>query len=567
MTRFKYFLIFVFSFFNFIQITAQNQKEYPQDYFRSPIDGRIFLSGTFAELRSNHFHGGIDIKTGGVEGKNIYAAADGWVTRVKISPWGYGNALYIEHPNGYTTVYGHLQEIKGDVAKYIRSQQYQQQSFGVDLYMKAGQFPVKKGEIVALSGNTGGSGGPHLHFEIRETANQEPINPLLFGIEVKDFIKPTINSIRIYPAELSASIEGKSMATNYPLKGWGENYSLKEKDTLNISGDFYLGINTVDKQNDTQNKNGVYQIEVFVDSVLYYSHQVDRINFSITRYINTLIDFDYYAKEQRRYQRTYLSPNNLLTIYSETKNKGVFSFNDHAYHLFQYVVKDANDNASVLTFTVFSEGVEPNQQNINTELWNPLQENRYENSQMSIFLPQRSLYDTLSFSAQVKESKQSVTGQLYEIGRIGVGLQKYIQVRLKNQSINPELRSKTYIGKIDKDQINAYSCKWIQDDLNFNTKDFGQYLVLVDTIAPSIHLKTDLKKNPNPKELVFIVEDEESGLSKYDAWLNGSWILLEWDPKKSMMKSQFQYTNPEGNIFRIKITDAVGNSQEEIINF
>lgn len=567
MTRFKYFLIFVFSFFNFIQITAQNQKEYPQDYFRSPIDGRIFLSGTFAELRSNHFHGGIDIKTGGVEGKNIYAAADGWVTRVKISPWGYGNALYIEHPNGYTTVYGHLQEIKGDVAKYIRSQQYQQQSFGVDLYMKAGQFPVKKGEIVALSGNTGGSGGPHLHFEIRETANQEPINPLLFGIEVKDFIKPTINSIRIYPAELSASIEGKSMATNYPLKGWGENYSLKEKDTLNISGDFYLGINTVDKQNDTQNKNGVYQIEVFVDSVLYYSHQVDRINFSITRYINTLIDFDYYAKEQRRYQRTYLSPNNLLTIYSETKNKGVFSFNDHAYHLFQYVVKDANDNASVLTFTVFSEGVEPNQQNINTELWNPLQENRYENSQMSIFLPQRSLYDTLSFSAQVKESKQSVTGQLYEIGRIGVGLQKYIQVRLKNQSINPELRSKTYIGKIDKDQINAYSCKWNQDDLNFNTKDFGQYLVLVDTIAPSIHLKTDLKKNPNPKELVFIVEDEESGLSKYDAWLNGSWILLEWDPKKSMMKSQFQYTNPEGNIFRIKITDAVGNSQEEIINF
>ena len=567
MTRFKYFLIFVFSFLNFIQITAQNQKEYPQDYFRSPIDGRIFLSGTFAELRSNHFHGGIDIKTGGVEGKNIYAAADGWVTRVKISPWGYGNALYIEHPNGYTTVYGHLQEINGDVAKYIRSQQYQQQSFGVDLYMKAGQFPVKKGEIVALSGNTGGSGGPHLHFEIRETANQEPINPLLFGLEVKDFIKPTINSIRIYPAELSASIEGKSMATNYSLKGWGENYSLKEKDTLNISGDFYLGINTVDKQNDTQNKNGVYQIEVFVDSVLYYSHQVERMNFSITRYINTLIDFDYYAKEKRRYQRTYQSPNNLLSIYSEAKNKGIFSFNDHAYHLFQYVVKDANDNASVLTFTVFSEGVVHNKQNINTDLLNPLLDNRYENSQMSIFLPQRSLYDTLSFSAQVKESKGSVTGQLYEIGRIGVGLQKYIQVRLKDQRIKPELRSKTYIGKIDKDQINAYSCKWIQDDLNFNTKDFGQYIVLVDTIAPSIHLKTNLKKNPNPKELIFIVEDEESGLLKYDAWLNGSWILLEWDPKKSMMKSQFQYTNPEGNIFRIKITDAVGNSQEEMINF
>jgi len=566
MTRFIYTLILVFSFFFHHPLTAQSKREYPQNYFRSPIEGRIYLSGTFAELRSNHFHGGIDIKTGGVEGKNIYAAADGWVTRVKISPWGYGNALYIEHPNGYTTVYGHLQEIKGDVAKYIRSQQYQQQSFGVDLYMKAGQFPVKKGDIIALSGNTGGSGGPHLHFEIRETANQEPINPLLFGIDVKDYMTPLINSIRIYPAEENTNINGKTSASNFNITGWGDNYRLKSKDTIPISGDFYLGINTIDKQNDTHNKNGVFEIEVFVDSILYYSHTVERINFSSTRYLNTLIDFDYYKKESRRYQRTYQSPNNLLPIYQKVKNNGVFSLNDD-YHLIQYVVKDVKGNTSILTFTVFSKDADPANDNKNIELLNPLQDNRYENSDMSVYFPLRSLYDTMSFTSQIKECNQSTNGLLYEIGRIGVGLQKHIQVRFKDLQIDSKIKDKVYIGELYKKQISAYSCKWMNEDLTFKTRDFGQYIILVDTISPIIKLKTDLKKNPSPQKLAFLIQDHESGIKKYDAWLNGSWILLEWDPKKSIMSSKFQYIKAEDNIYRIKISDVVGNIREEVIHF
>lgn len=567
MIRFKYILLFIFSLLCLHPLSAQVESNYPQDYFRSPVEGRIYLSGTFAELRSNHFHGGIDIKTGGVEGKNIYAAADGWVTRVKISPWGYGNALYIEHPNGYTTVYGHLQEIKGEVAKYIRSQQYQQQSFSVDLYLKAGQFPVKKGDIIALSGNSGGSGGPHLHFEIRETANQEPINPLLFGIEVKDYITPIINSIRIYPAEENTHINGSTSATTYKLNGWGDHYRLKDKDTLSISGDFYLGINTIDKQNDTQNKNGIFQIEVYVDSTLYYSHKVERINFSSTRYLNTLIDFDFYKKESRRYQRTYQSPNNLLPIYHEVKNKGIFSFNDDDFHLIQYIVKDANANTSVLSFTVFTKDADPALDKGETELLNPLQDNRYENSEISVYFPLRSLYDTMTFTSQIKENKKSLNGLVYEIGRIGVGLQKHLHIRLKDLDIDPEIKDKIYIGELYKNQISAYSIKWVNDDLSFKTRDFGQYLILVDTIAPNIRLKSDLKNNPSPEELKFIITDGESGISKYDAWLNGSWILLEWDPKKSTMSSKLQYIKSNNNIFRIKISDAVGNTQEKVIQF
>jgi len=565
MIRFKYTILLVFSLLCLHPLSAQVNSDYPQDYFRSPIEGRIYLSGTFAELRGNHFHGGIDIKTGGVEGKNIYAAADGWVTRVKISPWGYGHALYIEHPNGYTTVYGHLQEIKGEVSKYTRSQQYQQQQFGVDLYLKKEQFPVKKGEIIALSGNTGGSGGPHLHFEIRETANQEPINPLLFGIKVKDYITPTIHSIRIYPAEEGGSINGNPHATSFKLQGWGKDYHLQEKDTIPISGDFYLGINTIDKQNDSQNNNGVYQIDVIVDSSLYYSHKVERINFSSTRYLNTLIDFDYYKKKSRRYQRTYQSPNNLLPIYGKVKNKGIFSFSDDSYHHIQYVVKDANNNSSVLHFIVYSQAPDEHAYLDFDHLLKPLEDNRFENKEMSIYFPLRSLYDTLSFSAQVIEDQQSINGQLFQIGRVGVGLQKPIQVRLKDLQIASELKNKVYIGELYKGKTSAYNASWVNDDLTFKTRDFGDYVILIDTIAPQIKLKTKL--DSMPKKLVFRITDNESGISKYDAWLNGSWILLDWDPKNARMTSKFMHTKAEDNVFRIRITDAIGNTHEEIIQF
>lgn len=565
--RSKLILLLIFFFQIFAHLSAQVISNYPQDYFRSPIEGRIYLSGTFGELRSNHFHGGIDIKTGGVEGRNIYAAADGWVTRVKISPWGYGNALYIEHPNGYTTVYGHLKEIKGEVAKYIESQQYQKQSFGVDLYLKAGQFPVKKGDIIALSGNTGSSGGPHLHFEIRETSSQEIINPLLFGFEVKDFITPTIHSLRIYPGERSTSIAGQPKAKNFDLKGWGLNYQLKGQDTISILGDFYLGINTIDKQNDTQNKNGVYQIEVFADSILVYSHQVERLNFASTRYLNTLIDFDYYKRKQRRYQRTYQSPNNKLPLYQKVKNKGIFSFNDNEFHHIQYLIKDIHNNTSKLSFTVFSEPVIDSLYSSSANLYFPNTENIYEDENLKITIPNRSLYDTLTFHSRITDDTKSVNGKAYHIGRIGVGLQKHVHVNIKNPLVAEELKDKVFIGEYYKKNISSYSCEWEGNSLSFKTRDFGQYLILVDTIAPTIKLRTKLEKTPKPKTLSFIVKDSGSGISKYDAWLNGSWILLEYDPKNARMNCRLENKLQSENIFRIILTDAVGNSTEKMINF
>lgn len=558
-----FFLIFLF----FYILGFTQELKYPQDYFRSPVDDRIYPSGTFGELRSNHFHAGLDIKTGGVIGKNIYAAADGYISRIKVSPYGYGHAIYVAHPNGYTTVYAHLNELLGAHGAYVEQQQYRRQRFAVDLYFKAGQFPLNKGDTIAFSGNTGGSGGPHLHFEIRETATQEPINPILFGLDVKDYITPQIRGLRIYPAEESTLINGEHEAANFALRGWGKDYRPKGSDTIMITGDFYTGINTIDKQNDSENKNGVYQIELWIDSTLFYMQNVERTNFSTTRYLNTLIDFDFYKKYQSRYQRTYISPNNLLNIYKKFENKGVISFSDSTYHLLQYVVKDVAGNESVLSFTVYShknDSLIP-QKVIATNTFQPLKDNHYEDSLIRIDFPSRSLYDTLSFQFYADSSEESINGLAYHLSKVGVGLQKRLFVRLKDINIQPEFAEQVFVGELYDGEIYSYSAEWDEEDLTFKTRDFGTYLIRVDSITPTLRLKTKLNKQDSTKTktLDFYVEDHESGIHQYDAWFNGSWILLKWDPKENHMFCVIDLSERNKNSLKVRITDQVGNTTEK----
>lgn len=546
---------------------ASAQRAYPNNYFRSPIENRIFLSGTFGELRGGHFHAGLDIKTGGVEGAKVMAAAEGWVSRIKISPYGYGTCVYVQHPNGYTTVYAHLQKIKGEAGKYAKQEQYRRKRFAVDMQLKAGQFPVKKGEVIALSGNSGGSGGPHLHFEIRDSGTQEPLNPLLFGIPVKDYFTPQIRSIRLYPVGKGAKIDNKSKAVNMATKGWGKTYRLKTKDTVQVVGDFYLGINTIDKQNDTHNKNGVFSIELRVDSISVYRHRLERINFATTRYINTLIDYPYYKTKKRRYQRSYQGANNKLKIAEVLDNKGVISLQDGKVHTVEYVVKDAPGNTSVLRFYVLAKPNMQQQPAVDAQLWTANQPHRFNNAYLSFATPKDCFYDTISFAAQKGEKRHAqAVSDTYIIGNEQRAMQKKADIRLKNIVLEAAKKDKAYVGRLRAKSISAYVAKWEGQDLLFKSRDMGSYAVFVDTIAPSIKYLTPKNKTTKPKRIRFRVSDKGSGIAHYNAYLNQEWVLLEWDPKTRSMFYRVDKVVPANSTFKIVVKDMVGNSNSKQIS-
>ena len=262
--------IFVFSW------NANPQSPYPKNYFRSPVDFGIFLSGSFGEVRKNHFHSGIDIRTEGATGKPVRAVADGYVQRINVSPVGFGKALYIVHPNGFTSVYGHLDRFNSKIGAWSRAEQYKQESFALDISLQPGVLPVKKGDIIAYSGNSGSSGGPHLHFEIRDAGTQETINPLLFGLSVKDMVPPKIYSIRIYPFDDNGLVNFADNPCSRDVSGSDGRYFIKSKDTVRVSGNIIFGIEAFDYLNDSELKTGITTIELWVDTIRNFSQTLDR---------------------------------------------------------------------------------------------------------------------------------------------------------------------------------------------------------------------------------------------------------------------------------------------------
>ena len=298
-------------------LSAQDKSKYP--VYPDPVKIPIYLSATFGELRNNAFHAGVDIKTNGKTGYRVYAVSDGYVSRVCVSPYGYGNAVYITHEDGYTSVYAHLERFNAKIGKYVKRKQLDSKSFAQNLFLDKNEIPVKVGEIIGYSGDTGGSGGPHLHYELRD-ANQRPINPYFFGLKVSDKVKPSINGIALYPKELS-SVNGSDSEAYFKLKNKDGNYTVEDGD-INVNGTVYFGISAFDQADGSSNKNGVYTIELFADNRLIFSVLFDKYSYDETRYINSLIDYKKYVNDKIRYVRSEIDVYNILDIYGE-KNGSV----------------------------------------------------------------------------------------------------------------------------------------------------------------------------------------------------------------------------------------------------
>ena len=306
-------------------------QEFPQGYFRLPLDGDIGLSATFAEFRTGHFHAGLDIRTGGEVGKPVYSVADGYVCGVRISPWGGGKMLYVKHPNGYTSVYMHLNDYAGEIGRYVRREQYKEQAYAIVRDIPEGVLPVKKGQVIAHSGNSGSSGGPHLHFELRH--NGHTINPLLFGLRYSDNIKPIIRGIRIYPTE-------------------GEAFNIAKQEEIEVAGPFYLGVYATDAAEGSTLRNGVDKVEIFVDGKLFFKYITNRFPLDSSRISNALIDYPYYVRTREAYLLTRSLPGAQGEWIPVRQGNGILRFAEGTTHSIRVRVSDIKGNLDEHTLNI-----------------------------------------------------------------------------------------------------------------------------------------------------------------------------------------------------------------------
>ncbi|MDP1621518.1 MAG: M23 family metallopeptidase [Bacteroidales bacterium] len=548
---------------------AMSQKQYPKDYFRSPVGFPITLSGSFGEIRRNHFHSGIDIRTGGVEGKPVYAIADGYVSRVNVSPSGFGKALYINHPNGYTSLYGHLRNYAGGIGSWVKTQQYKKESFAMDTEVPEGTLKVKKGDLIAYSGNSGSSGGPHLHFEIRDTKSQEIIDPLDFGLMKSDGIPPIITHVKIFPIGENSMVNFADKAVLFPVTGSGSNFRLRCADTVKVSGNIIFGIETSDHAEGGL-KTGVHVIDLAVDGVKVFSQNIDRFAFSETRYVNSLMDYPAYVQSKHKIQRSHVAPNNKLSVYSDVKNRGVLNFMDSKAHQVRYVVKDAFGNSAMLLFYVKSHppanmGEKPKAtDNQGTQLFSYKTDNHFERTNLKFSVPSEAVYDDFPFEYSVTPSLHGSCSNVHRLQNQDTPLHTWCSLSIKPERLPEKLESKALIVSLD--QRNRFASKggkfengWITAKI----RDFGNYTVAVDTVSPAIKAVNIFPGKTVTKQSTIQVKisDNLAGINTYRGTLNGKWILMDYDGKNSLLTYVFDEMIKSGkNIFVLVVTDAVGNS-------
>ncbi len=549
-------LIYFFIVFSQILIA---QNPYPQDYFKNPLDIPLVLSGTFAELRSNHFHSGLDIKTQQKEGLKVYAAAQGRVSRIKISHWGYGKALYISHPNGYTTVYAHLQKFAPKIETYIKKLQYDKESFEIEVFPETADLLIEANEVVAYSGNTGGSGGPHLHFEIRDKS-QRPINPMLFGITVKDTRPPTILGVYAYPIEKTAHVNQtneRSKLRLVPLENG--DYTVEN---IKAYGKIGFGVVTYDRQDFAANKNGVSKMQSFYNGSKNFEIDFKRFSFSETKHLNRLIDYAYYKKHKSRIQKLFVQPNNPLSLYKDVDNKGHIIVEDSTSSVFKLRISDYNGNESWLTIPIKgikTDSIKKRQEKITEHFIYADQPTHLEKDNISVDIPKNTFYDSffIDFDAE---------NDTLELHDGSIPAQKYMTINFDISDYLQKDKDKLFIGRKTgyKGRLAYSSTTKKGNKLITRTKTLGTYALGTDVNGPKITPVNfqDGKWLSKYRYLKIKIKDDLTGIKNYRATVNGKWILMEYDAKKNILVHDFNdnvITDTKNNL-KLIVTDNVGNS-------
>ena len=513
-----------------------------QSAFTYPLKGKPVLNGNYGEVRPNHFHAGIDFRTHYTNHLPIYAVADGYVSRIKISTTGYGKVLYVTHANGLVSVYGHEFGFADKIKNYVENAQEIAEVFEIELFPKPTELPVKQGEVIGYTGNTGSSEGPHLHFEIRDEKTEAPLNPLRY-LKIEDVVAPKIQRLALY------SFYKLEKIISPP----------KKTDTLILTQATGFGLDCFDYEQPNQSgKNNIYKAEIYIDGKLYYRHIIDSIPFDLARYVNTYADYDVKKQQQITIQKLFKEKNNELPIYKTINDKGFIFFNDAACHPIKITVYDFYNQKDEMSFTVKavpSTKMKESYGNFN----NCLEPFKVSTADYMLELPAKSLYEDAKLVVLYQNNILSFMAERYDIPlqnnctislKVPQNLLKYGTKLCMANSTNSTNSTKNYVDAVFKDGF-----------VTGNTKLFGKYKVDVDTVAPQIKAVVSKKTIHKTNDVIsFKVTDNYSGIGVFKLYLNGKWHLAEYEHKTNTIYFTITSKTPKGNVLlNLQVSDKKNN--------
>ncbi len=501
-------------------------KDYPKGYFRNPLAIPIQLSANFGELRPNHFHMGFDIRTAQRENLPVFAAAEGYISKVKIETSGFGQAIYLTHPNGYTTLYAHLNSFYFPLSEYVKNKQYESQQWEEEIDFQPNQFKVAKGEVIAYSGNTGASAGPHLHFEIRNTQTENNLNPWLFDMGLSDNIPPSIFRLYFYDRRYSTY---QAAPTPISIRGSNGNYT-RDGVLVVPTPKISFGISAEDKYNTSSFRYGIYSAELWWDDTLQCSFRLDNISYDETRYSNACMDYAIKLSGGPYIQHLSRLPGNASTIFTTLHNDGVITLTDTAIHNVRIDVKDAAGNTSVVMYKVRFDPAKVNDRvfTANTITMVPGIENRLTEAEAEAVFSPKAFYDTVPFVYRAEETKDTkVVSKIHYLHNYKVPVHDFYTVRIKlNVSLTDALKEKVVMQLVSNRKIVTMKGKWNNDWKEGSFRDLGFVRLLIDSTPPIITAGWKNRANLIKAPSITIFTRDNTEVSDFTALLDGQWLLF-----------------------------------------
>jgi murein DD-endopeptidase MepM/ murein hydrolase activator NlpD len=552
-------------------LTAQifTPKNYPKGYFAWPVGAKVAIAANFGELRPNHYHMGLDCKTEKKQNMPILAAADGYIARIKIEPYGFGRAIYINHPNGLTTLYAHLNDFYPELEAYIKKEQYRIKSWKGIFDIPAGTLPVTKGKFIAYSGNTGGSQGPHLHFEIRDTKTDKVLNPLLFGFAIPDNVPPDVLRLAMYDRCISVYEQSPKFLTLKKINGvYTTTQALVTANTDKLS----FAITAYDRYTGSTNQNGIYEAGLYDNEQPVVGFQLDSISYDETRYLNAHIDHKLRSSGGPFIQHLSRLPGYTISPYKEIGGDGVISIDDDSVHQIKIEVKDADGNTSIIKFAVQRGPVKADKPAVDSlgmfrqRNFHPGFVNIFENSNISFYLPENALYDSIRFTYREVITKTGPA--IFQLHNGNIPVHSYFPVKIKGPANNPYY-NKMVMFQYWNGKTNYARADPEGDWYKARFRSFGNFTLLTDTMAPTV-APVGFRDGMNCaklKRLAFVILDNTEELINFTATLDGNWLRFSNDKGRTFIYDFDENCAPGEHELKISVEDCVGNRTERTYHF